>query len=418
MAPTASCDQRLLRTLEKLLDIPTGDVRTTFTQVADLIAQELEADKIDVFLYDSTRDSLVAVCSSSQPLSALQRKLGLEVLPIVNGGRVVYVYKTGKTFVTGNLTADPEELRGVKEGLKIESKLGVPLEIAGERRGMVMIASLKRDFFNDDDVRYAERLVRWVGMLAHRAELAETMRRNAVEQGRRLVAEELIAVVSHDVRNYLTPIHLRLETIRGLAAQSKNAEILDEVQLASKALAHLRGMVSDLLDAARIEHGLFRIDAVPLDLAAVVRESADALRTPDVRIDVRVQSTGTIMVAGEAARLRQCVDNLIANAVEHSPKGGTVTLAIGTESHTDGERATVEVIDEGPGVPPEVLPRIFERWVTDKRQSGGLGLYLAKRIAAEHGGDLTVQSEPGKGARFRLTLPCRVKQDGGLWRLS
>lgn len=91
-------------------------------QASDLIAEFLRADKVDVFLYDSTRDSLNAVCSSSQPLSALQRKLGLEVLPLANGGRVVWVYKNWRTFSTGNLQADPEELRGVKEALGIRSR--------------------------------------------------------------------------------------------------------------------------------------------------------------------------------------------------------------------------------------------------------------------------------------------------------
>lgn len=220
MPESDASPQRLLNTLERLLQIPTGDLRTTMLQATDLIAESLAADKVDAFLYDPSRDSLAAICSSNQPLSALQRKLGLEVLPISNGGRVVHVYKTGETFVTGRLTEDAEELRGVKEGLRIDSKIGVPLDIGGERRGMVMVASLKRDYFTEQDGRYAEFVVRWVGILAHRAELAESMRRNAVEHSRRAVAEELVAVVAHDLRNYLTPIELRLELLRRLATAS------------------------------------------------------------------------------------------------------------------------------------------------------------------------------------------------------
>src|SRR5207237_567217 len=156
-----------------------------------------------------------------------------------NGGRVVWVYKTGHSFLTGHLTADAEELRGVKEGLKIESKIGVPLELGGSRRGMVMIASLKRDFFSETDVRYAESVVRWVGVLAHRAELAETMRRNAVEQSRRALAEELVAVVAHDLRNYLTPIELRLEWLRRVAARDKQDEALRELENTARSVSRL-----------------------------------------------------------------------------------------------------------------------------------------------------------------------------------
>jgi two-component system, OmpR family, sensor kinase len=414
--PGQFSSQRLFATLERMLQIPTGDLKSTMIQASDLIAATLGADKVDVFLYDSTRESLSAICSSSQPLSALQRKLGLEVLPIANGGRVVWVYQRGKTFVTGNLQDDAEELRGVKEGLGIRSKIGVPLEIGGERRGMVMIASLKPDCFSEDDVHSAETLVRWTGLLAQRAELAEEMRRNTIEQSRRATADELVAVVAHDVRNYLTPIELRLQTVKLMATRNLPQEsTLAEIENIFKSVRQLRTLVTDLLDVARLDHGLFRIEPDQLDLVSLIEESARALARPRAKVEVRVQSTGMILVLADAGRLRQCIDNLIANALEQSPDGGTVTIAIGTEKLTNGEHAHVQVIDEGPGVPPEILPRIFERHTTTtgKGRIGGLGLglFLAKRIADLHGGDLTVESRPGRGARFTLSLPCELRPD-------
>jgi two-component system, OmpR family, sensor kinase len=406
-----SVPQRLLPILERLLQIPTGDLKTTLIRAADLIAAELRADKVDVFLYDSTRDSLKAICSSSQPLSAQQRKLGLDVLPLANGGRVVWVYRTGETFRTGDLQADAEELRGVKEGLGIRSKLGLPFEIAGKRRGMVMIASLQSEHFSDEDLHCAETLVRWTGLLAHRAELAEDMRRNSMEQSRRAAADELVAVVAHDVRNYLAPIELRLQTVKTLLRREpKTQPVLAEIDSISRSVAQLRTLVGHLLDVARLDHGLFRIDPVLLDLVALVQESATALARPDTRVDVCLQSTGQILVVADAVRLRQCIDNLIANAVEQSPTGGTVTVTIATETANEREHARVHVIDEGPGVPPEMLPHIFERHSTSKAQTGGLGLglFLAKRIAELHGGELSVQSSPGRGARFLLLVPCQL----------
>lgn len=149
-----------------------------------------------------------------------------------------------------------------------------------------------------------------------------------------------------------------------------------------------------------------------LDLVSLVEESARALARPRTNVDVRVQSTGMIVVFADAARLRQCIDNLIANAIEQSPDGGTVNIAIATEKLTDGEYAHVQIIDEGPGVPPEILPRIFERHTTTTGKSRvgglGLGLFLAKHIAELHGGDLTVESKLGRGARFTLALPCEL----------
>ena len=412
MGDAQSASQRLLISLERLLQVPTGDLKTTMIQATDLIAETLRADKVDAFLYDSTRDSLDAVCSSNQPLSALERKLGLEVLPIANGGRVVWVYKTGQTYATGNLQADPEELRGVKEGLGIKSKIGVPFEIGGKRRGMVMIASLKPDHFTPEDVLCAETLVRWTGILAHRAELAEEMRHNAIEQSRREAADELVAVVAHDVRNYLHPIELHLQVLRRkLMNEPRAEELLREIDRISNPLGQLRALVADLLDVARLDHGLFRIDPSLFDLPGLVAASARTLARPDTTVDVRIQSTSQILVLADATRLRQCIDNLIANAVQQSPQGATVTVVIATETEEKGEYARVHIIDEGPGVPPEILPRIFERHSTSKAGRGGLGLglFLAKRIAELHGGELSVESTPGKGARFTLRLPCQME---------
>jgi signal transduction histidine kinase len=407
-----SSRQRQLTGLESLLQLQVGELRTTMIQATDLLAQHLQADKVDAFFYDSARDSLNAISSSNQPLSALQRKLGLDVLPLSNGGRVAWVYQTGQVFVTGRLQEDPEELRGVREGLGIKSKLGVPLEMGGKRRGMIMIASLKPDYFTSNDVEYAQTLVRWIGVLAHRAELIEQTRRNAIEQSRRTAADELVAVVSHDLRNYLNPVVLRLQALRTLITRdARSQELLPHVDRIARVLDQMGVLVSDLLDVARLDQGLFRIKPGAVDLPALIRESASALSTPDRTVDVRVQATGHVVVLGDAARIRQCVDNLIVNAVEQSPQGGTVTVIIATRTEEDGEMASIDIIDEGPGVPSEILPRIFERHATGRAQSGGLGLglFLAKRIAELHGGDLTVESVPGKGARFRLSLPCELQ---------
>src|SRR5947209_17278203 len=101
---------RLLETLERLLAIPAAELDNALSYACNAVGDALHADKVDAFLYDDSRDCLVALGTSSTSLSTLQKKLGLDVLPVSNGGRVVYVYKTGNTFVTGHLTDDPEEL--------------------------------------------------------------------------------------------------------------------------------------------------------------------------------------------------------------------------------------------------------------------------------------------------------------------
>jgi two-component system, OmpR family, sensor kinase len=407
-AMNVSRDQRKLEILEGLLRIPAADLKATLVNIADLIAAAMGAEKVDTFLYDASRDSLVAIGTSNQPLSSLQRKLGLDVLPISNGGRVVHVYRTGDTYLTGRLQADPEELRGVKEGLKINSKIGVPLQFGDQRRGMVMIASRQADFFTAEDAAMAETVVRWAGVVAHRAELSEALRANATEQGRRAGAEELVTVLAHDLRNYLSPMRSRLEVLRHRLQPLDAPEPLTDLASIERSLGRLEGLVSDILDVARLDRGMFELHLRPVDLVACTRDVTESFSTPQQPVHLSLQQGTSIFVLGEPARLRQCLDNLVANAVQKSPPDIPVTMRVIKEVQANGAAlARVEIIDEGPGIPEDMLPHLFDRFVTGRVQEGGLGLglYLAKRIAAAHGGDLTAHSEPGKGARFSLTLP-------------
>ena len=398
---------RLLETLQHLLEIPAADLKTTLIHATDRLAEAFRADKVDVFLYEPQRDALVAVGSSNQPLSALQRKHGLDVLPLANGGRVVFVYQTGKTYVTGRLDEDAEELRGIKETLRIKSKLGVPLNVGGKRRGMIMIASLEHDHFTPEDVRFAEIVARWVGSVIDRASLVEEIARNSVAQGRRAAAEELITVFAHDMRNHIAPIATRLQFLQRQAERDKREFAVRELELALRAVGRLGSMVSDILDVARLDHGVFQGEVQPVDVVAMLQDIAQTLSTPERPVVVRVQADEEVVAAADPERARQCVENLLSNALKHSPEHAPVTVVITRQAQDPREVARVDVIDEGPGVPPEVLPRMFERFVTGSQKSGGvgLGLYLAKRVAQMHGGDVTAESAPGKGARFTLTLP-------------
>ena len=405
MSPSGVEPARALVTLQRLLEIPAGDLKTALIHASNAMADAFAADKVDAFLYDDTRDSLVAGGSSTQPLSNLQRNLGLDVLPLSNGGRSVQVYKTRTVFRDGNVQADPEELRGIREGLKIRSQLGVPLEIGAKLRGIVLVVSLKPDYFSESDEAFVKSAAAWVGMVAHRAELTKEISRNAVEQGRRAAAEELVTVLAHDVRNYLAPISGWLSVMRHYADERQDRQAQDHAEAALRGVKGLSKLVSDLLDVARIDRGLFDLDLDSVDLVAIAREAADMLSAADHPI--LVTAAGPILVTADRARLRQCLDNLISNAVTHSPRGAPVNVFVERweiEGKTWGRLA---VIDEGPGVPEHLIPHIFERFMSGRVKSGGvgLGLYLANRIAQAHGGDIAVESAAGKGARFVLRIP-------------
>jgi len=397
--------ERYLSTLQKLLQIPAANLKTALTHAANAVSEALGADKVDAFLYDDTRDSLVAMGTSTQPLSNLQKKLGLDVLPLSNGGRVVWVYRTGEKYRVGDSLKDPEELRGVREGLGIRAQIGVVLEVATQRRGMLMVASLKPDFFTDADAVFVETAARWVGMVAHRSELVENIERHAVEQGRKTVAEELITVLAHDLRNYVSPVVMRLYLLRHRAESERRAADIDDINVSLRGLARLNALVANLLDVARLDEGMFQIDLQPVDLVAMVKEAAAVLSTPENQI--LVETSDAVIVAADAARMRQCLDNVFTNAINHSPKNAPVSVFISRASKDGQTWGVVQVVDEGPGIPEELLPHIFDRFVTGRKDNNGLGLglYLAKRIAAAHNGDLEADRFPGKGARFTIRIP-------------
>jgi two-component system OmpR family sensor kinase len=397
--------ERLLVTLQKLLTIPAGNLSTALTHAANAVTEALAADKVDAFLYDESRDSLVAVGTSTQPLSNLQKKLGLDVLQLSNGGRVVEVFQTGKTFSTGDLQADPDELRGVKEGLGVRSEIGVPITIGGKRVGMMMIASLEQDYFTPADASFSESITHWVGVVAHRAQLIEDIERNAVEEAHRAVAEELVTMLAHDLRNYVSPLQMRLYAMRLRAGRENRTTDVDDVNAGLKSLSCVNALVSNLLDVARLDEGAFQFEFAPVDLVALAKEAADVLATPEH--PVSVDATDAITVGGDAMRIRQCIANLVSNAVTYSPKNAPVSVFISKQNRDGGEWARLEVVDEGPGIPEDLIPNIFDRYVSKRYEQGGLGLglYIAKRVAAAHGGDLTVERALGKGARFAMTLP-------------
>ena len=401
--PAPDCEAQLA-TLERLLGISTASLDVALMHACNEIAGALGADKVDAFLYDGSRDTLVAIGTSTQPLSSLQKSLGLDQLPIANGGRVVEVYRTGASFLHGHVDEDPEELRGIKEALNVRSTLGVPLEVGGRRKGVLMLSSLQPDRWGPDHARFAEAVARWVGTLAHHAELVEEIERNAAARGRQAAAEELVTTLAHDLRNIINPIDVRLQLMLRRAESEGRARDVIDAGKASGSLARLKSLVNDILDVARIEHGAFDIDPRPHDLTALVREIVDTLSTP--RQPVICVATEDIVAVVDGARIRQCVENLIANAIKHSPRNAAINVVISRVVKDEVEHATLDVIDEGQGVSADVAPHLFQRFATgDKRKGLGIGLFLARRIAVHHGGDLTLESKPGEGARFRLTLP-------------
>lgn len=170
---------------------------------------------------------------------------------------------------------------------------------------------------------------------------------------------------------------------------------------------HLLGLVDDLVDLEAIERDDFVVEREEVDLSDVVRRAAGLLsvRASDGKVTLdRSDLDRPLIAMAEFRRVLQIMVNLIGNAVRYSPRGATVWLRL----HPEDGRAVVIVADQGKGIAPEDQARIFEKFErvdTSEAGGNGLGLYIARRLARAMGGDLTVDSALGMGARFVLTLP-------------
>jgi PAS domain-containing protein len=170
---------------------------------------------------------------------------------------------------------------------------------------------------------------------------------------------------------------------------------------------HLLGLVEDLVDLTAIEREDFAITPEPIDLADVARRAAGLLAVRASQSEIRIDKPPageTMPVTGEFRRALQVLVNLIGNAVRYSPPEGIVWIRLGRE----GDRGCVIIADQGKGIAPEDHDRIFEKFGrVDPGEPGGsgLGLYIARRLARAMGGELTVDSAVGTGARFVFSLP-------------
>ena len=233
-APGAPDGNRLLATLDQLLAIDESDLHGALDRACHMVAKALRADKVDAALYDPTTETLVAAGTSHTPLGRKQHAIGMNRLPVANGGREVEVFLTGVPYATGQADQDPGQLRGMTEGLGIRSAIMVPLEVAGTRRGVFLASSTQPDFFAEDDIAFLEAVSRWVGMVAQRADLTERIAAEAREQGRRVAADELIATLAHDLGNILVPIKGRIDLLQRRARREDRQRDLRDIEEAAR----------------------------------------------------------------------------------------------------------------------------------------------------------------------------------------
>jgi PAS domain S-box-containing protein len=284
----------------------------------------------------------------------------------------------------------------------------IPLVVAGRGAGAVAFSFAEQRRFRDEDRGLLAAMAGQASLALERARLYEALQHTAEQlatANRR--KDEFLAMLGHELRNPLAPISTALDVmeIKDPSAMHQEREVI------RRQVDHLSRLIGDLLDVSRITRGKVQLTREVLELGAVlataIEMAAPMLERREQRLAVDVPPDG-LPVDADPTRLAQVFHNLLTNAAKYSEPRSHITL----RARGGRERVVVEVIDQGIGIPPELLPQMFDLFVQgertlDRSQGGlGIGLTIARSLCELHGGSIAAASAgPGHGSTFTVTLP-------------
>jgi len=227
--------------------------------------------------------------------------------------------------------------------------------------------------------------------------------------------DDLVATVAHEFRTPLTSLRMAIHLLAEQTVGPLSDRQLDLVTAARDECERLQGIVDDLLDLARIRSGRLELHPRQVSTELLLEQARQATRDGSeqrhVPVDVEIQP-GAEVVTADPDRIELALNNLLTNAVRHGPPGRPVLVRA---SRSNGA-VRIEVRDDGPGIPAEYQPRLFEKFyrVPGSQPGGaGLGLSIVRDVVEAHGGKVGVQSAPGSGATFWIELPDSQAGVGG-----
>ena len=282
--------------------------------------------------------------------------------------------------------------------------LPLPLDIGAG--AMVVVSGPYTPFFGSDEVGRLRSYAANITAALDRARVTERLA--ALEKTK----SQFLNLASHELRSPLGVINGYLSMLeQGALGQLTESGVRAVEVLKTKAL-EMNLLVAQMLDAARLEDGRLALKRDRVDLRDVAGEALQVVRPlaaagHDLSLETPPRQ---VIVFGDVDRLTTIISNLLENAIKYSPEGGKIRCIVGAVEHT----ASVSVVDNGVGVAREDIPRLFKRFerIENRKTSHvagtGLGLYLSRELARQHGGDIQVESGPDAGSTFTLSLPLAV----------
>jgi PAS domain S-box-containing protein len=420
--------QRFLADASRLLE-DASDPEAMLTNVARLAASNLGNWCTVVLLDSGERPRVVAVETSDPDRADVARDL-LETARNLGGSVSSYrpdrypidlsakhgmgrVLRTGESELLREVGVSAGEVKAaiareeLLAGVGVESFMGIPMRARGRLLGAIGLAVAGSDrCFSEHDLAVGEELARRCALAVDNADLYRS-----AQEGER-AREEALAVVSHDLRGPLTNILMASKTLEQLVERLAPAGPLGDAarsgnRVVIRCATRMTRLVDDLQDFASIEAGQLSVVRAPHAPDSIAREAIEAFQPMAEGSGVLLAADvapGTLAVECDRDRIIQVLSNLLSNAIHASPRGGTVTVSVAE----DEGQAVFSVEDAGPGIPPDELKGIFDRYRRGRSaayKGAGLGLAIARKIVELHGGRIWAESTLGRGSAFRFRLP-------------
>jgi signal transduction histidine kinase/DNA-binding response OmpR family regulator len=389
----------------RLLRAPVDEAPEVTWQRYVSIVRELAGADATALVAVSADDTIVELATSGVPAGALDayriedlQRLLTAVQPVLMAGR------------TGGITVEYAGHRGARYARV------VPVPLPSGRPAALLLINRYRSLFAEDDARVLADLGSQAAVLAERGEILAAREQLTAELEASVTALEaasqaksdFLASMSHELRTPLNAIIGFSDLMRGEpAADGRRLVPAEWIENVLSSGQHLLRLINDILDIAKVEAGRLELNRQPVALHRAVGEVTATLRPLIERKHLRLETRVALLTLSvDPIRLRQILDNLLSNAIKFTPEGGRIDV----EVSRDGDDVLLCVIDSGVGIALADQQLIFDEFQqvgeAAARMGGtGLGLALTRRLVQAHGGEVTVESSPGRGSRFTVRLP-------------
>lgn len=381
------------------------DLDKVLSRVMSFTVQVFGASVGSIFLLDSRGGITKSILARQNLSPEIQQQTVYTVMEKGFGG---WVYRHAKADIIADTRQDSRWISLPDDSLITLSAVSAPLIRRSQVMGLITLHHPEPDHFNKEQLDLIQAIAGEAAMAVENASLhKKVMDEQVMLKQLDQLKNEFVAHVAHDLKSPLSVIYSYAELLQQFnGLDEEGQDFLREIHAA---INRMRSLIGNVLDINRIEMGI-ESELCPTDIAEVLRCSAGTLQglARDRGVSLAFDVTEALPpVNGASIRLGQVLINLVENAIKFTPVGGKVSLS----GSREGERVIIRVVDAGPGIPEDLIPKLFQKFSklnqkeTRKQEGHGLGLAIAKSIIDAHKGDIWVESRPGSGSTFAFSIP-------------